>query len=393
MLRIPDMNKKFILESDASNYGLGAVLIQDDIPVAYLSKVFNKAETRYSITEKETLASLWAMEKLRFYLMGNKFTLITDHKAIEYLKSKIEFGSARIQRWFSRLEMFDFDIKYRKRSEMVSSEALSRALFLTNEEFPHDEILNMIRKHTKKFNHRKSIKHDLKNKGIIVSNKHIKEAIRDCMICLKKDSKFSRRGKFIQTSYSGEKVAFDILEVRQKDYIILGIDYFSRKIFGKSLKTKNSIEILNFIKNVNSEFPIKTLIADNGSEFANFKLKKWCVQKSIKLNYSIPYYHRSNGRIERANRTIRNTLKHTIGSTRKILDSILSNYNNSVYRGIGMAPNQASLHENHIKIIKFQIKYSKEFKIRNKKDGKIKINERVLIKNEIKRTKMDDEYK
>ncbi|KAG0439770.1 Retrovirus-related Pol polyprotein from transposon 17.6 [Dictyocoela muelleri] len=177
-LRIPDMNKKFTLETDASDCGLGAVLIQENVPVAYLSRVLSKSEMKYGITEKETLAALWAMEKLKYYLMGNKFTLITDHKAIEHLKSKIEFGSSRIQRWFSRIEAFDFDISYRKGIEMSSSDALSRAFLLRIQD--DDDISSKIKEYHNEFNHRKSIKSDLKSKRIFVSDEQIRKAIKNC---------------------------------------------------------------------------------------------------------------------------------------------------------------------------------------------------------------------
>ncbi|KAG0442406.1 Retrovirus-related Pol polyprotein from transposon 17.6 [Dictyocoela muelleri] len=99
---IPNPDKSYELETDASNTGIGAVLRQEGKPVAYISRLLNKAEQNYGITEKETLAALWAMEKLEYFLMGSRFSLITDHKAIEQLKSKVDFGSQRIQRWFQR---------------------------------------------------------------------------------------------------------------------------------------------------------------------------------------------------------------------------------------------------------------------------------------------------
>ncbi|KAF9762574.1 Retrovirus-related Pol polyprotein from transposon 17.6 [Nosema granulosis] len=131
-LFIPDMKGKFTLETDASDIGLGACLRQNGKPVAYLSRTLSGAERNYGITEREVLASLWAMEKLQYHLIGKKFKLVTDHKAIEFIKTKIEFGSARIQRWFYRFEKFDFDVEYRKGCEMITADALSRSLYDSN---------------------------------------------------------------------------------------------------------------------------------------------------------------------------------------------------------------------------------------------------------------------
>ncbi|KAG0420325.1 Retrovirus-related Pol polyprotein from transposon 17.6 [Dictyocoela roeselum] len=129
-LLIPDPNGKFTLETDASNIGLGAVLRQDGCPVAYVSRVLTKSEQSYGITEKEVLASLLAMEKLQFFLIGTEFTLITDHKASEYMNFKIDFGSTRIQRWFHRFSRFNFNVVYIKGGEMVTPDALGRAFSL-----------------------------------------------------------------------------------------------------------------------------------------------------------------------------------------------------------------------------------------------------------------------
>ncbi|KAF9761956.1 Retrovirus-related Pol polyprotein from transposon opus [Nosema granulosis] len=132
-LIIPDPKKPFTLETDASNVGIGGVLRQEGKPVAYVSRILNKAEQNYGITEKETLAALWAMEKLQYLLLGNRFTLITDHFATEQIKSKIDFGSSRIQRWFHRFERFNFDIEYRKGETLVVSDALNRALYISKD--------------------------------------------------------------------------------------------------------------------------------------------------------------------------------------------------------------------------------------------------------------------
>ena len=67
------------------------------------------------------------MEKLQYYLLRWEFTLITDHKAMGELKKKAEFGSARVNRWFERLERFQYEVKYKMGLEIVEADALSRA--------------------------------------------------------------------------------------------------------------------------------------------------------------------------------------------------------------------------------------------------------------------------
>ncbi|KAF9760719.1 Retrovirus-related Pol polyprotein from transposon 17.6 [Nosema granulosis] len=396
-LYIPNMEGDFTLETDASDFGLGACLRQNDKPVAYLSRNLSGAEKNYGITEREVLASLWAMEKLQYYLVGKKFTLITDHKAIEFIKTKIEFGSSRVQRWFHRFEKFNFDIKYRKGVDIVTADALSRSLedkvFLMKPNVIIDqEIKKEIILHHMRLNHRKKIKNDLLKVGINVTQKKVDDVLKDCWTCLKKDKKPVKPGKFIYTFSPGEKVSFDILEIKHKDYVILAIDYFSRKIFGKTLKTKDSTKILEFIMEVHRELPIRKLISDNGREFNNAEINRYCKENKIERIFSIPYYHQSNGRIERANRTIREALKHTKGPTKRVLKNVIAAYNLTHHRGIGMPPNDALRPEMRKEVLKKQDIYAEEFKRRIGKYENLKMNEHVLIKNETKENKMDNEF-
>lgn len=243
---------------------------------------------------------------------GKKFKLFTDHKAIEFLKTKSEFGSSRIQRWFSRFERFDFDVEYKKPENIICADALSRAAINIVEK-NIEKILDdkIIAKHIE-LNHRKCIQNELKKINIFITDKKLSNILNRCVVCLKKDKKLKKKGKFIMTNFPGEKVAFDILEIKKNCLIDIDIDYFSRKIFGKQITSKSSSKILEFIQKVHDNLPIKTLITDNGKEFENEILKNWCQKNNINIRYSLPYYHQSNGRIERVNRTIRNAIKKVI---------------------------------------------------------------------------------
>lgn len=132
LLTCPNFDKPFVVQTDASDYGLGAVLSQidengDERVICYLSRSLSKAEKRYSTTEKECLAVLFAIERLRPYLEGAKFQVVTDHFALKWINN-IKDPVGRIARWAVRLQQYDFEVVHRKGSEHVVPDALSRAV-------------------------------------------------------------------------------------------------------------------------------------------------------------------------------------------------------------------------------------------------------------------------
>ena len=85
VLVLPDFSKPFVLETDASQTGVGAVLMQQNHPVAFLSRSLGPRNQTLSVYEKECLAILLAVEKWRAYLQHREFTIRTDHKSLLHL--------------------------------------------------------------------------------------------------------------------------------------------------------------------------------------------------------------------------------------------------------------------------------------------------------------------
>lgn len=136
VLAYPDFELPFILTTDASNYALGAVLSQKqeglERPIAFASRTLNNTETKYCTTEKEALAIMWAINKFRPYLVGNKFTLITDHKPLIYIKNSKK--NLKLINWSLELENYDYDVAYRPGKTNVVADALSRKIDLNMNE-------------------------------------------------------------------------------------------------------------------------------------------------------------------------------------------------------------------------------------------------------------------
>ena len=129
VLKAPDFSKPFILQTDASDRGIGTVLSQidengDDHPIAYFSKNLLPREQRYSTVEKECLAIKLATHAFRVYLLGRKLIIQTDHRALEWL-DRLKENNARLTRWSLSLQPYHFIVKYRAGSRNGNADALS----------------------------------------------------------------------------------------------------------------------------------------------------------------------------------------------------------------------------------------------------------------------------
>lgn len=125
----PDFSQSFIVQTDASERGIGAVLLQGPPesrrPVAFISRKLFPREVRYSTVEKECLAVKWALDSLRYYLLGREFTLETDHKALQWLQ-KMKDSNGRITRWYLAMQPFRFKIQHVPGQVNVTADYLSR---------------------------------------------------------------------------------------------------------------------------------------------------------------------------------------------------------------------------------------------------------------------------
>ena len=131
ILRLPDPEKTFVLRTDASDYGIGAVLMQEHgsklFPICYASKKLSHAELNYSTIEKECLAVVWGIKRFHMYLYGVRFVLQTDHEPLKYMNSA-KFTNNRLMRWAMFLQSYNMKVEAIKGSDNVGADYLSRVL-------------------------------------------------------------------------------------------------------------------------------------------------------------------------------------------------------------------------------------------------------------------------
>lgn len=122
-----DPNKETVIQVDASLRGIGAALIQDNKPVAFVSKSLTDVEQRYANIEREMLAVVVGCERFHTYVYGKPFVVESDHKPLEMIALK-NLGAAppRLQRMLLRLQNYDVRIRYKPGREMFLADGLSR---------------------------------------------------------------------------------------------------------------------------------------------------------------------------------------------------------------------------------------------------------------------------
>jgi transposase InsO family protein len=129
VLAYPDPEKSYILDTDASLYGIGAVLSQlhdgNERVIAYASHSLSKTQRNYCTTKRELLAVVTFVKHFRHYLYGVKFTVRTDHSSLVWL-TNFKDPEGMLARWITSLEVYDFEIKHRRGKEHVNADSLSR---------------------------------------------------------------------------------------------------------------------------------------------------------------------------------------------------------------------------------------------------------------------------
>ncbi|GFY32727.1 retrovirus-related Pol polyprotein from transposon 17.6 [Trichonephila clavipes] len=132
VLYAPNFEREFIVQTDASNAVMGAVLSQlteqgEEHLILYLSKKFSEVEKRYCTTEKECASIVFASKRLHYYLDGNSFLVMTDHNPLVWLNTNVS-SNPRLMRWALALQPYNFRIVHWSGKSHKNADSLSRSV-------------------------------------------------------------------------------------------------------------------------------------------------------------------------------------------------------------------------------------------------------------------------
>ncbi|GMJ02150.1 hypothetical protein HRI_003884200 [Hibiscus trionum] len=131
VLSLPDFSLVFTVETDASDQGVGAVLVHKGKPLAFFSKGLGARYRGLSIYEKEMVAVLMVVKKWAAYLVGRHFIIKTDHQSLKFLAENQAITPFQ-QKWVVKMMGYDYEVQYRRRINNTVADALSRRPEITN---------------------------------------------------------------------------------------------------------------------------------------------------------------------------------------------------------------------------------------------------------------------
>lgn len=363
VLGYPRKNDSFVIDCDASHDCIGAVLsqIQDgnEVVIAYASRKLTNCELNYCVTRKELLAVYYFVTYFKHYLLGRKFTIRTDHKALKWLLAWNKPNTSQYCTWIAELEIFDFDIHHRPGAAHANADFLSRTNPCQQCDLTHENPMKKrnvkllqpaadenIRTVQSVYPARSVMKQTVKDK--IISQFHnalghigvektldllrechtwpnmehdVKEYIGSCIHCAKRKVNKGEREKTsipIIAKRPFEKLMIDITGPLPQSshghkYILGIIDIFSRYIMLVPLKsTETKIVTDALLQRWISIFGCPNCIISDGGKNLNSKLmSQFCRLFNIDKHTSSPYHPASNGIIERSFRTVKDLIYAT----------------------------------------------------------------------------------
>ena len=309
-----DDDAPFTVETDASENAIAAVLTQDKRPVAFFARSLSGPQRLHSSVEKEASAIVEALKYWRHFLLGKRFTVITDQKSVSYIfgnETKGKIKNEKLLRWRLELSAYSFEIQYRpgkfnfgadalSRDSVVSASVSKHSLSDLHESLGHPGITRLY--------------HFIKIKNLPFSLDEVKRTIDLCKTCAEVKPKFVKyTGTLITATRPLQRISLDfkgpVPSSSKNKYLLTAIDEYSRFPFAFPVCDTSSETV---IKCLCSLFCLvgmpETIHTDRGTGFTSGQLKEFLFDRGIALTHSTPYNPKGNSQIERYNGIIWKTI-------------------------------------------------------------------------------------
>jgi transposase InsO family protein len=340
VLSYPDFEKKFEVATDASNYGIGAVLYQvidgRTNYIAFASRALHSGEKSYGATKRELLAVVNALKHFRYYLFGKRFKLYTDHKALTCIHTQ-KTTNQMINGWLETLLELDYEVIHRPGLLNVLPDVLSRVYDADEPNAPgnpafkklktknpvqepddsdqvsqvdKDKIVELL--HLEGHFGMKKMLDTLLDRGYFWLNmrKDVERVTRECVECHKYN--IGKHGYHPLTHVSAllplDHIAIDLKEYPEsKDgqtYCLVVVDICSRFVWLRALDNKKEHTVARSLLDILFNFGLPKIIqSDNGKEFVNKVIQEFTSLAGIDHRLITAYHPQANGAAERTVQT------------------------------------------------------------------------------------------
>ena len=317
VLATPDCSIPFTIETDASDYAIGATLNQCDQPVAFFSRTLNASERNHHSVEKEAYAVVESIRKWKHYLLGSHFTVVTDQRSVSFMFGKKNHGKIKndkIARWRIELSPYSFETIHRPGKYMLSADALSRLgstnhcsavidLKTLHDQLCHPGVTRMC--------------HFVRMRNLPFSVDDVKKMTSSCKDCAEIKPRFFKPKEpqhLIKAMAALERLNLDFkgpLPSNSKNKFLLTIiDEYSRYPFAFPCVDVSTKSVINCLMSVFGLFGMSSYVhSDQGSGFISEELKRFLLERGIATSRSSRYNPQGNGQVEKYNGVVWNAIQ------------------------------------------------------------------------------------
>ena len=329
-----DPNIPLVVETDASDYAIGATLNQNGKPVAFFSRTLSSSEAKHHSVEKEAYAIVEAVENWRHFLLGKHFKLITDQKSVAFMFDSTNHGKIKndkIARWRVQLSNFKFDIIYRPGASNSAPDALSRppppfcASIFSSVEIEYDNLCastdssgNTLQETHDQLCHPGIVRmnHFVKSKNLPFSLDDSKKLVNSCEVCCKIKPRFVKAsGTLIKATAPMQQLNIDFKGPlpssagSQNKYILTIVDEYSRFPFAFPCRDMLSSTVVKCLNQLFCIFGMPEFIHnDRAPDFISKEVRDYLTSRGIATSKTSRYNPQGNGQCERYNGIIWKTV-------------------------------------------------------------------------------------